>query len=311
MNFNVKWRNFDYDDDFISSNENSDYENSLFDDDDSDDSDDSDDLEQDGEDNNTLNNDINYNEKDDNGKNDNEKDDNEKDDNNIDENNIKEKNIKEKNIKEKNNKLNFDLYKDFYYQPCYFCAIKLIYINNCNEIIEVKNTKFNCKNPNIISRDELLGLIKFNSYFNNKRYYLLSLLKYNFFIKNSDINTFIKSYYFRQFSNDYFQIIKSIDDIRFSNTIYMFHNLNELIIVFYEKTINIDNNINNNIHSNINNNIHSNNNKNNNKINNNNINNIHSNNNNLTKKIFFDCANINNTNNNKKKYKNKTIRKFI
>ena len=76
---------------------------------------------------------------------------------------------------EKNDKL----YQDFYKDNVYYTNIDFIYINKENEIEKIKQDTFLMSVENSITRDELIGLLKRNSIDNNKRYSLMSILKYN------------------------------------------------------------------------------------------------------------------------------------
>ena len=85
---------------------------------------------------------------------------------------------------------------------------------------------------NYISREEILGILKKNAIQNNKRYTLLSVLKYNITLEPEDLTTNPKNYQ----DDKYLSLIKNIDAVNFEKSIHMFHDLNELILVFYEKS---------------------------------------------------------------------------
>jgi hypothetical protein len=125
-------------------------------------------------------------------------------------------------------------YQYFYNENLTFLKIHCIYVNTKNEIEKIKEEKLNMNNKNnILSRDTLLGLLKNNAFICDKRYSVLSILKYNIDIHNSDIKDYVKS----NESYSFLSVIKNIDDIVFNETINMFQDLNDLIIVFYEKTL--------------------------------------------------------------------------
>ena len=46
----------------------------------------------------------------------------------------------------------------------------------------------------------------------------------------------VKNYLLTKDNHDYLSIIKNIDDILFEKSISMFHDLNDLILIFYEKS---------------------------------------------------------------------------
>ena len=86
--------------------------------------------------------------------------------------------------------------------------------------------------PNYILREEILGILKKNAIQNNKRYTLLSVLKYNITLEPEDLTTSPKI----NQHDKYLSLIKNIDAVSFEKSIHMFHDLNELILVFYEKS---------------------------------------------------------------------------
>ncbi len=90
---------------------------------------------------------------------------------------------------------NFDktdiLYKDFYKDNLYYINIHFIYLNSINEIEKMKQETFLLSVQNSITRDELLGLLKRNMIDSNKKYSLLSILKYNITLDPDVIKNFL------------------------------------------------------------------------------------------------------------------------
>lgn len=129
-----------------------------------------------------------------------------------------------------------NLFKDFYKDDIYYANINIIYVNKLNNIEKIKREPFLMTVPNYITREEIIGILKENSIVNNKRYALLSILKYNNTLDPEDI-----SHYLKHFSdtkeNIYLEIVKHIDTIKFEKSISIFHDLTELIILFFEKSI--------------------------------------------------------------------------
>jgi hypothetical protein len=131
---------------------------------------------------------------------------------------------------------NFDntdkLYQEFYKDDIYYINLQTIYVNRSNEIDKIKQESYLLSSINYISREEILGILKRNSINDEKRYSLLSLLKYNITLEPDDITNFLKT------GNDYSFLtsIKNIDTIKLEKTINMFHDLNDLILIFYEKS---------------------------------------------------------------------------
>ena len=114
---------------------------------------------------------------------------------------------------EENNELNDDwinifedndkLYKDFYKDNLYCVNIDFIYVNKNNEIEKIKQEPYLMSVLNSITRDELIGLLKRNSIDNDKRYSLLSILKYNITLDAEDIKNFLLSPDYHPITKDF------------------------------------------------------------------------------------------------------------
>jgi hypothetical protein len=124
------------------------------------------------------------------------------------------------------------LYEDFYKDNLYYVNLRVIYVNRENEIDKIKHESFLLNNKNKISQEEILGILKKNSIDNDRKYSLLSILRYNIVLEPDDI----KNYLVNNNNPEYLSIIKNIDDIMFDKSITMFHDLNDLILIFYEKS---------------------------------------------------------------------------
>jgi len=125
-------------------------------------------------------------------------------------------------------------YQYFYNEDLNFLIIHCVYVNIENEIDKIKKEKIDMKNNNnVFSRDTLLGLLKNNAFNCGKRYSVLSILKYNIDIHHSNIKEYINT----NDSPSFLSVIKNIDDIIFNQTINMFQDLNDIVIIFYEKTL--------------------------------------------------------------------------
>ena len=125
------------------------------------------------------------------------------------------------------------LYKDFYKEDLYYINLQVIYINRNNEIEKLKQESFLMSKSNHISNEEIIEILKKNSIDNDKRYSLLSILKYNITLDPDEV----KSYLNNRENTNYLSIIKNIDTIIFEKSINMFHDLNDLIVIFYEKSL--------------------------------------------------------------------------
>lgn len=125
------------------------------------------------------------------------------------------------------------LYQDFYKDDLYYINLKFIYVNRSNEIEKIKIESQLMSFPNYISREEILQILKRCTIDDDKNYSLLSILKYNVTLDADDITTFL---YSSLEERNFLTIIRNIDAIPFDKTINMFQDLNDLILIFYEKS---------------------------------------------------------------------------
>lgn len=124
------------------------------------------------------------------------------------------------------------LYQDFYKDDVYYINLRAVYINRENAIDKIKHETLLMKSPNIISREEIIEILKKNSIDDERRYTLLSILRYNMNIEPDEIKTYLLT----RENKDYLSVIKNIDTIVFERTINMFQDLNDLILIYYEKS---------------------------------------------------------------------------
>lgn len=116
-------------------------------------------------------------------------------------------------------------YNIFYKDNIDFICVNYVYVNEKNEIERVKSENIILPLKNILPSEALLSLIKSNQ---EKQYKLSFMLKYNFSVEPDEI----KSMNTYDFSSEYLQELKKIDDIKFEKTITMFQDLNELTLFF-------------------------------------------------------------------------------
>ena len=150
--------------------------------------------------------------------------------------------LKLENEFEKEDKLNDDwiqrfdevdeLYKDFYKDDVYYVDINVVYVNRQNEIEKIKESPFLMSRPNCVCREEILEILKKCSLEDDRKYSLLSILRYNILLEPDEI----KQYLYDSSDRNYLHIIKNIDTIYFEKTISMFQDLNDIILIFYEKS---------------------------------------------------------------------------
>ena len=141
-------------------------------------------------------------------------------------------------------------YEKYYKNDLHHIKLHCIYVNVNNEIERIKKEEVHLRSVNYVSREEIIGILKRNSICNNKRYSVLSILKYNIDIEPSDVPFFLmdrsSSSSSSSSSNTFLTSIKNIDAIPLNQSINMFSNLNNLFIVYNEKVMLANNNNNNN-----------------------------------------------------------------
>ena len=87
------------------------------------------------------------------------------------------------------------LYQDFYKDDLYYINLRVIYINRENEIDKIKHESFLLKNKNKITQEEILGILKKNSMDNERKYSLLSILRYNIILEPDEVKNYLLNVY--------------------------------------------------------------------------------------------------------------------
>jgi hypothetical protein len=134
-------------------------------------------------------------------------------------------------------------YKSYYSESLDFINMNCIYLNAANEITNVHEEKVIFLNKGTLSREEVVGLIKRNSIFDSLKYSLLSILVFNINIEPDNLKTFFKNNKNEKsdkqdkpdIGSQFLISIKNIDTIVFDKSISMFHDINNLYLVFYKK----------------------------------------------------------------------------
>lgn len=123
-------------------------------------------------------------------------------------------------------------YIPFYNEDVYEIKVTSLYVDKENNIETIKEEMLLLKQENMVTKEELIHIIKKNSFKDKKRYTILSLLKYNVDLETTHVKHYLKSVV----SYDFLEVVKNIDNIPLKKTISMFQDLNTLFILFYEKT---------------------------------------------------------------------------
>jgi len=130
-------------------------------------------------------------------------------------------------------------YKDYYTEELATIKIHCIYVNKNNEIERVIEDKIILKTPGLLSKEEIVSIIKHGSICNQVKYSLLYILKYNINLEPIYLKTFLRNKaLLKDIGSPFLQSVKNIDAIKFDKCISMFHDLNDLFIIFYDKNKN-------------------------------------------------------------------------
>lgn len=121
----------------------------------------------------------------------------------------------------------------YYTEPNTFIRIHIVYLNDNNHIEKLIKKTVLLKYPGLITKDELTTII--NQY-SNVTYSIHSILKININVKPDNLTQFIQDDQ-QQDINDYLFIQEisneqELDTIYFENSISMFHDINNLFILF-------------------------------------------------------------------------------
>jgi hypothetical protein len=129
-----------------------------------------------------------------------------------------------------------ELYKDFYKDDVYFTNLKIVYVNRSNEIEKIIQDNFLMSEPNCITREEILQILKRYALEDDRKYSLLSIVRYNIVLEPNEIKHYLLEKDDFDKDADFLQVINHIDSIYFEKTINMFQDLNEIVLLFYEKS---------------------------------------------------------------------------
>ena len=121
-------------------------------------------------------------------------------------------------------------YNNFYNEDIKQIKIIYLYINNDNEVYNIKSENENIEN-NCLTKERILYLIKNNQVNLLTKHKLVSLLKYNIDLEHTELKNFILN----ESTNNYLISLKIIDTIHFNKSINIFNDLNSAIFVFTNK----------------------------------------------------------------------------
>ena len=123
-------------------------------------------------------------------------------------------------------------YEMFYKEPFKEINTVMIYINRQSEIVKISQKDISLRTENLISKNEIMEIVRDHSTVGETKYKILSLLTYNIDITHANLRKFLES----DLGEDKFlHSLTLLDDIMLSPSIHLFHDINSLFIVYYEQ----------------------------------------------------------------------------
>lgn len=118
-------------------------------------------------------------------------------------------------------------YKEFYNNEINMIKLFYLYINENNEIYNIKCEDEMIENS-CLTKERILYLIKKNQFNLIKKHRLISLLKFNIDLDHTELNNFITD----KLNSNYLSSLKIINSVNFNETINILHDLNCIIFIF-------------------------------------------------------------------------------
>ena len=126
-------------------------------------------------------------------------------------------------------------YADFYEELITTIKVNFVYVDKNNTIQKIKTENINVNEDQIIKKETLLYLLKNNMENDNIKYKLLSILVYNLDVPSNELRKYLEEPSESEEHQKYLYSLKILEDIRIRDTITLFHDINGIYFVFYEK----------------------------------------------------------------------------
>ena len=127
---------------------------------------------------------------------------------------------------------NDKLYEKYYLDDVYHIKVNSIYIDTSRNILNAKEDRILMNQLNVLTRDELLSIVKKNSVYNRNQFQLYTILKYNMDLDPTEVEDFLKK---PAPPKPFLSLVSHIEDVPFHKTISMFQDLNDLYCVYRQK----------------------------------------------------------------------------
>ena len=122
-------------------------------------------------------------------------------------------------------------YNRFYKEKSNSIKLFFLYVSSNNEVITIKSERIMLDKENILNKETLYKIIKMKKIYNNLRYNLECILKFNISVEPDDAIECLEG----ANSEDYIHIESYMKDIYFEDTICTFQDLNSLFFIFQNK----------------------------------------------------------------------------
>jgi len=122
------------------------------------------------------------------------------------------------------------LYENFYKENIKQINICYFYIDESNDISNIIKEKYTLQKENILTKEELVYLIKHNCIKKEKKHRLLSILQYNY---KGNTENIISNVNDMTDEENYLSSLHYINEVKWEPTIKFMHNLNTLYIIYY------------------------------------------------------------------------------
>ena len=122
-------------------------------------------------------------------------------------------------------------YDNYSSHPIRNITITAIYVNHLDVIVKIQKTNRRLENDSVLTKEELLAVIKNNQIFGNTRYRFMNIIVFNIDINSGNLGQFMQTPN-EELGSRYTSISRSIDDIKYKNSALVLQDINNLTIVY-------------------------------------------------------------------------------
>ena len=123
-----------------------------------------------------------------------------------------------------------EIYSDFYKEQLETISIYFLYVNRGSDLFHISKKIIDLSNA-VIDKNTIVKLLKKNMILEKKKYRPISILKYNLTISPNDLEKYIDN----TDKYTFLESEKEIKDIKFNNSITLFHDINGIYFVLHEQ----------------------------------------------------------------------------